>query len=104
MIQNPWLLLGGGCYLEGCYWEGGSSIFDRKSVFWYIFRNGYVTAYSEDMCIVGTFQYRMLGFKNQPTDHIGRTYNLVAEQMTKTQPRLCMGSLPRHRIFMDWFR
>ena len=21
-FQNPWLLLGGGCYSEGSYWEG----------------------------------------------------------------------------------
>ena len=22
LFQNSWLLLEGGCYLEGCYWEG----------------------------------------------------------------------------------
>ena len=22
VFPNPWLLLGGGCYFEGCYWEG----------------------------------------------------------------------------------
>ena len=26
-LQNPWMLFGGGCYLEGCYWEGAQYFF-----------------------------------------------------------------------------
>lgn len=33
-------------------------------------QNGYVTQWAEDMQSIGTFQLRMLGFKEQPVDHV----------------------------------
>jgi hypothetical protein len=33
-------------------------------------QNGYVTQWAEDMQSIGTFQLRMLGFKDQPVDHV----------------------------------
>ena len=47
---------------------------------------------------------RMLGFKEQPTDHNMRTFYLAAERMYKHNPPLCLGSRPRHVNFMNWFR
>ncbi|PVD18512.1 hypothetical protein C0Q70_21061 [Pomacea canaliculata] len=46
-------------------------------------RHGYVTAYAEDMASIGTFELRMLGFKEQPTDHNMRLFYLAAERMYK---------------------
>ncbi|KAK7110290.1 hypothetical protein V1264_014187 [Littorina saxatilis] len=67
-------------------------------------RHGYVTAWAEDMVGVGTFQYRMLGFKEQPTDHNMRPFYLAAEKEYSKNEKLCLGSTPRHVNFMRWFR
>ena len=83
----------------------GASTVDGHPWIWKEFsRRGFVTAHAEDMALVGTFQYRMLGFKEQPTDHNMRTFYLAAERMYKHNPPLCLGSKPRHRNFMQWFR
>ncbi|KAL8560489.1 hypothetical protein ACOMHN_015011 [Nucella lapillus] len=83
----------------------GASPVDNHPWIWNNFsHDGYVTAHAEDMANVGTFQYRMLGFKHQPTDHNMRTFYLSAERMYKHNPPLCLGSRPRHINFMNWFK
>ena len=66
--------------------------------------NGYVTFWAEDMAFIGTFQYRMLGFKEKPTDHNMRTFYLSAERMYGRNKHLCLGNVPRHKNFFNWFR
>ena len=41
-------------------------------------KDGYVTAYAEDDPVLGTFQVRLLGFRDQPTDKYLRTFWLKA--------------------------
>ncbi|PVD18510.1 hypothetical protein C0Q70_21059 [Pomacea canaliculata] len=65
--------------------------------------HGYVTAYAEDMPGLGAFHYRMLGFKEQPADHNMRLFFLAAQKMFSKSASNCLGSTPRHRIFMRWF-
>ncbi|GAB1603566.1 uncharacterized protein LOC115216652 [Argonauta hians] len=65
---------------------------------------GYVTQYGEDAPHIGTFTYRMLGFKDQPTDHYFRTYFLEASKHFSKNKKLCLGSEPRHKIFIDWMK
>ncbi|KHN79853.1 hypothetical protein Tcan_07595 [Toxocara canis] len=60
---------------------------------------GYITLYAEDAAAIGTFTYRLKGFKNQPTDHYTRTFFQKAERMLKSMN--CVGSVPLHK---DWFR
>ncbi|VDK49565.1 unnamed protein product [Anisakis simplex] len=60
---------------------------------------GYITLYGEDAAAVGTFTYRLKGFKKQPTDHYTRTFFQKAEKMLKSMN--CVGSVPLHK---DWFR
>ncbi|KAK7090763.1 uncharacterized protein [Littorina saxatilis] len=83
----------------------GATPVDNHPWVWRDFaRRGYVTAHAEDMPHVGTFQLRMLGFKEQPTDHHMRTFYLAADRMYSHNPPLCLGSTPRHVNFMHWFR
>ncbi|CAJ0951118.1 unnamed protein product, partial [Mesorhabditis belari] len=60
---------------------------------------GYVTLYGEDEAQIGTFTFRMKGFKNQPTDHYTRTYFQEHEKLHgRTR---CSGSSP---FYESWFR
>lgn len=65
---------------------------------------GYVTQYAEDLCNIGTFTYRMLGFKDPPVDHYMRTYFLESEKLGGRNKPLCIGSLARHNVFIDYAR
>uniref|UniRef100_A0A7I4YMJ4 DUF229 domain containing protein n=1 Tax=Haemonchus contortus TaxID=6289 RepID=A0A7I4YMJ4_HAECO len=58
---------------------------------------GYVTLYGEDAFAIGTFTYRLKGFRNQPTDHYTRP---IFKEYEK-QGGLCLGSEPLHK---SWFR
>ncbi|XP_076452645.1 uncharacterized protein LOC143288202 [Babylonia areolata] len=82
----------------------GAKPVDNHPWIWREFsKQGYVTAYAEDMPRIGTFYYRMLGFEHQPTDHCMRPFYLAAERAGKDNPTLCWGSKPRHMNFMNWF-
>lgn len=61
--------------------------------------NGYITGYGEDAANIGTFTYRLKGFRNQPTDHYTRTYFQEAEKVSKDWK--CVGSEPLHQ---SWLR
>ena len=65
---------------------------------------GYVTQWAEDGASVGTFTYRMLGFKHQPVDHYMRPFYLQAEKQYSAHKRHCLGSVPRHLNMINWAR
>ncbi|KIH47725.1 hypothetical protein ANCDUO_22210, partial [Ancylostoma duodenale] len=54
---------------------------------------GYVTLYGEDAFAIGTFTYRLKGFRNQPTDHYLRTIFKEYEKIGGN----CLGSEPLHK-------
>jgi len=63
------------------------------------------TQWGEDGAQIGTFTYRMLGFRSQPVDHYMRTYYMVAERRFNAIHRpYCSGSLPRHHVMMTAMR
>ncbi|GFS48903.1 uncharacterized protein TNIN_22251 [Trichonephila inaurata madagascariensis] len=66
--------------------------------------SGYVTAWAEEQPHVGTFTYRLKGFKDQPTDHSMRTFFLKLAKVMGNHPKLCLGNKPRHTIMLDWMR
>lgn len=58
--------------------------------------------YMEDSPGIGTFQYRLKGFEEQPTDFYMRTYFLAATKSYNQFKKYCIGSVPRHKIMMDY--
>lgn len=60
-----------------------------------------MTQWAEDMQNVGTFQYRLKGFRDPPVDHFGRPFYLYAERMS-TQKPYCFGSITRLKAMLDW--
>lgn len=65
-------------------------------------REGYVTAFNEDIPNVGTFSYRLNGFKDTPTTHYLRTYYLAIDPEIRNYKRLCVGKLPRHQVMLNY--
>ena len=62
---------------------------------------GYVTQWGEQSPHMGTFTYRMLGFRDAPVDHYMRTYYMAAEPLYGNHRPYCVGSRPRHRVMLD---
>ncbi|GFQ81484.1 uncharacterized protein TNCT_13011 [Trichonephila clavata] len=60
--------------------------------------SGYITAWAEEQPHVGTFTYRLKGFKDQPTDHSMRTFFLKLSKVIGNHPKLCLGNKPRHTV------
>ena len=54
--------------------------------------HGYVTSYCEDSPSIGTFQYRLLGFQDPPTDYYPRPFFLAAEESKSDENPHCYGS------------
>lgn len=65
---------------------------------------GYVTNFNEDIPAVGTFTYRLNGFKRQPTTHYMRPFYLAINPELGAHPRLCYGQLPRHHLMLNYTR
>ncbi|XP_060838613.1 uncharacterized protein LOC132920325 isoform X2 [Rhopalosiphum padi] len=67
-------------------------------------KHGYVTGYAEDVPNLGIFTYRLKGFDEQPTDHYMRSYYVDALPMFNQQKPFCYGSLPRHKIMLNYVK
>lgn len=65
-------------------------------------KSGYITAFNEDQPNIGTFSYRLNGFKEQPTDHYIRPYFLAIESDLHYYKKLCVGAQPKHKMFLDY--
>ncbi|KAF5295399.1 hypothetical protein FQA39_LY13060 [Lamprigera yunnana] len=64
-------------------------------------KNGYVTAFLEDVPDLGTFTYRLKGFDEQPTDHYMRAFYVAAHREWSRSPKLCAHSVPRHNLMLN---
>ncbi|KAK3095871.1 hypothetical protein FSP39_020161 [Pinctada imbricata] len=65
---------------------------------------GYITQWAEDMAHIGTFNFRMLGFQEQPVHHYMRPFYLASEKIYSFNKPYCLGSLNRHKTMINWFR
>ncbi len=63
---------------------------------------GYVTQWGEDGAATGTFQMRMLGFKDPPVDHYMRPFQIVVEEEEGEHPPLCLKSKTRFQYMLDY--
>ena len=81
---------------------GAKKVDDHPWIWKNLTNLGYVTQYGEDGAGAGTFQYRMLGFKEQPTDYYLRPLYL-AKNASKHQ-RHCFGETPRHLNMLNWIK
>ncbi|CDW54788.1 DUF229 domain containing protein [Trichuris trichiura] len=61
---------------------------------------GYATLYGEDGAKIGTFTYRLKGFKRQPTDHYMRVFYRMTEGSNGY--RLCYGSEPQIQVHLNY--
>ncbi|XP_025201411.1 uncharacterized protein LOC112598955 [Melanaphis sacchari] len=82
-----------------------ASYVDVYPFIWNEFKKyGYVTGFAEDTPHLGIFTYRLKGFDQQPTDHYMRTYYIDSSSMFKYQKPFCYGSLPRHKIMLNYVK
>nr|XP_049707709.1 uncharacterized protein LOC110377992 isoform X2 [Helicoverpa armigera] len=73
-------------------------------IFYKLKKDGYRTAYFEDMPWIGTFQYRFKGFHRQPADHYLRSFYLEEANGRKgwgTASKYCIGDTPQFQLMMN---
>ena len=61
-----------------------------------------VVGYMEDCPDIGTFTYRLKGFDTTPTDYYMRPFFIAAEKSYKRHKQYCIGSIPRHKVMMNY--
>ncbi|KAI0209842.1 hypothetical protein LSAT2_005436 [Lamellibrachia satsuma] len=87
--------------------HAGATVVDGHPWIWRDLSNaGYVTQWGEDGAGIGTFQYRMLGFRDPPVDHFMRPFYLAVESSNqkKTKKPYCLRSMPRLVNMLNWVR
>ncbi|CEF69499.1 Protein of unknown function DUF229 family and Alkaline-phosphatase-like, core domain-containing protein [Strongyloides ratti] len=62
-------------------------------------KHNYITAYGEDAFKIGTFQYRLNGFKNKPVTHYTRPSFQYTESLFGDD---CFGQTPQHKEWLDY--
>ena len=65
-------------------------------------RKGYVTMFQEDATKYGTFNYRLHGFKNKPTDHYTRPFYIAANKEISAKEIKCYGNWPIHQHVLSY--
>ena len=64
---------------------------------------GYITGYSGDWPKIGPWQYRLMGFKNPPTDFYTRPFFSMAEKLLKGKDQ-CLASKTISKVQFDYIR
>ncbi|KAK0041779.1 hypothetical protein Bpfe_028821 [Biomphalaria pfeifferi] len=82
-----------------------ASQLDNFPFLWYDFRKaGYLTSWSNANPKSAPFNWRMLGFDQQPTDFYTRPFYQAFEEMVPQKKRDCFGSVPFSSTWLNYFR
>ncbi len=85
-----------------------ASTVDNWPWIWKDFKQaGYKTMFVQDKPDIGAFQYRMLGFENQPTDFYGRSFYLLVDELIRNlegHPKLCLKGEPKQMVYINYLR
>ena len=93
--------------------EHGSTTVDVYPFVWKEYSDrGYVTHFAEEDPHIGMWNYRLNGFKKQPTHHYSRPFYLEAQKymspfylpMDNRPSKFCIGARPRPRLMLDWIK
>ncbi|XP_020613792.1 uncharacterized protein LOC110052015 [Orbicella faveolata] len=81
----------------------GENSSDTVDKWRWIFRDfkqkGYATLFSEDSPLYASFNYRLHGFRDPPTDHFARPFWLEAENIIQ---KYCIGGRAAHNISLEY--
>lgn len=64
--------------------------------------HGYATMFSEDSPLLASFNYRLHGFKEPPTDHYARPFWLEAYKLINWNYRYCIQSRASHNVSLEY--
>jgi hypothetical protein len=85
----------------------GATYVDSYPLIWNKFeQNGYVTFYAEDDPSISTFNLRLNGFEQPPTDHYMRPFWLASQSsdLYANSDTYCLGGMPKHKYLLDYLR
>ena len=85
----------------------GSTYVDIYPFVWNKFeQQGYVTMYGEDQPSLGTFNLRMNGFEEIPTDHYMRPFWMAQSEssLRYDSQDYCLGGSPHHEYMLDYVK
>ena len=91
----------------------GANFCDIYPLLWKEYEHqGYITHFAEDDPNWAMFNYKLKGFKQQPTHHYMRPFHIEAAKYTSSvylpfdsrPSKYCLGSKPRPRLMFDWVK
>lgn len=83
--------------------DGGKPIDDWPFVFKNFTKQGYVTMFNEDEPVYGTFNYRLYGFKKQPTHHYMRPF-WIGSKLDYYPGGICQGDNPIFTTSLEYLK
>lgn len=93
--------------LRSSCWGSNSKKLDNCPLIWNEFsKEGYITAYAEDLPSIGSFNYHKTGFVKSPTDYYLRPFMLAAEKFLKLKVKnslnVCLGTMSTSDYILDY--
>lgn len=82
-----------------------ATVMDDFPFLWHDMRRaGYLTSWCNSAPKTAPFNWRMLGFNEQPTDFYTRPFYMAFEKKVPQKPRNCLGSRSFSKLWLNYFR